>query len=167
MRKTGESKPLPTITEAEWVVMRVLWERAPLRANEVVAALEGQSAWKPKTGHTLLRRLVAKGALTYEKTGREFLFNPLVKVADCQMAEGRSFLDRVFGKPQLAPLLAAFVAQEALTATEIEELKRILDEARPAHSSDLPMPPPAKSKFLSEMSPSLIHPWALSAAFYP
>jgi len=55
-----------------------------------------------------------------------------VKAADCQMAEGRSFLDRVFGKPQLAPLLAAFVAQEALTATEIEELKRILDEASPS-----------------------------------
>jgi len=132
MRKTKTSKPLPAITEAEWVVMRVLWESAPMTANGVVAALAGQSEWKPKTVHTLLRRLTDKGALAYEKSGREFVFTPQVEASDCQMAEGRSFLDRVFGGPQLAPMLAAFVKQEALTAREIEELKRILDGASPS-----------------------------------
>jgi BlaI family penicillinase repressor len=132
MRKKHTAKPLPAITEAEWVVMRVLWEGAPMTANAVVAALAGQSEWKPKTVHTLLRRLADKGALAFEKSGREFVFTPQVEAGDCQMAEGRSFLDRVFGGPQLAPMLAAFVRQEALTAREIEELKRILDEASPS-----------------------------------
>jgi BlaI family transcriptional regulator, penicillinase repressor len=122
---------IPSITEAEWTVMRILWEQAPLTANEVVAALSGQTEWKPKTIHTLLRRLTDKGALSYEKAGREFLFTPLVKAGDCQLAEGRSFLDRVFGAPHLAPMLAAFVKEEALTPGEIEELKRILEEASP------------------------------------
>ena len=132
MRKNHSDKALPAITEAEWVVMRVLWESAPMTANAVVAALAGQSEWKPKTVHTLLRRLADKGALAYEKSDREFVFSPQVEASDCQMAEGRSFLDRVFGGPQLAPMLAAFVQQEALTAREIEELKCILDGASPS-----------------------------------
>ncbi|MDB6070140.1 MAG: transcriptional regulator [Verrucomicrobiales bacterium] len=129
MRKKTSAKPLPAITEAEWIVMRVLWESAPMTANAVVAALEGQSDWKPKTIHTLLRRLADKGALSYEKEGREFVFTPQVEAADCQLAEGRTFLDRIFGAPSLAPMLTAFVEREALSAKEIEELKRILNEA--------------------------------------
>ncbi len=129
MRKKSSAPPPPAITEAEWIVMRVLWEKAPMTANAVVAALAGRMEWKPKTIHTLLRRLTDKGALAYEKVGREFVFTPQVRAGDCQMAEGRSFLDRVFGEPRLAPMLAAFVEQEALSAGEIQELKRILDEA--------------------------------------
>ena len=79
MRKKHTAKPLPAITEAEWVVMRVLWEGAPMTANAVVAALAGQSEWKPKTVHTLLRRLADKGALAFEKSGREFVFTPQVE----------------------------------------------------------------------------------------
>ena len=116
---------LPSITDAEWTVMRVLWERGTATANEVVQALSGVADWKPKTIHTLLRRLTDKGALGHEKTGREFVFRPLVAERDCQLAESRSFLDRVFGG-EVAPMVAAFVEQESLTADEIAELRRIL-----------------------------------------
>ena len=131
MSKKSPVPVLPSITEAEWIVMRVLWEGAPMTANAVVAALDGHSEWKPKTIHTLLRRLSDKGAIAYQKAGREFVFSPQVDASDCQLAEGRSFLDRVFGSTQLAPMLAAFVEREALSAKEIAELKRILEEASP------------------------------------
>ena len=49
----------------------MLWASSPRTANQVVAALEGVTEWKPKTIHTLLRRLVGKGALAFEKEGRE------------------------------------------------------------------------------------------------
>lgn len=124
-KKKSAAAPLPSITEAEWTVMRILWERGAATANEVVLALEGAMHWKPKTIHTLLRRLTDKGALDYEKTGREFVFRPLVTERDCQLAESRSFLDRVFGGA-VAPMVAAFVEQEKLTPEEIKELKRIL-----------------------------------------
>lgn len=105
--------------------MRAVWERGTATANDVVQALEGTMHWKPKTIHTLLRRLTDKGALDYEKNGREFIFRPLVTERDCQLAESRSFLDRVFGGA-VAPMVAAFVEQEKLTPEEITELKRIL-----------------------------------------
>jgi BlaI family penicillinase repressor len=78
---------------------------------------------------TLLRRLVDKGALGYEKRGREFVFRPLVDERACQVAESRSFLSRVFGG-EMAPFLAAFVEREELSKSDIERLKRILEGER-------------------------------------
>ena len=105
--------------------MRVLWARGSLRTNEVVEAL-GDCGWKPKTIHTLLARLVRKGALQREKQGREYLFHPRVEAQDCEHAVVQSFLGRFFGG-ELAPFLTRFVEREKLSRTEIAELKRILD----------------------------------------
>ena len=115
----------PQISEAEWVVMKVLWERAPLTTSEVVEALE-EVHWKPKTIHTLLSRLVKKGALGFTKSGREYQFQPRVQAAACEQAAARSFLDRFF-EGDLAPFLARFVERERLKPAEIERLKRILE----------------------------------------
>lgn len=106
--------------------MKVLWQKAPLTANEVVGTLEGNSHWKPKTIHTLLSRLVRKGALEFERKGREYLFRPLVAEETCEHAVSRTFLSRFFGG-EIAPFLARFVEKEKLKPLEIEELKRILD----------------------------------------
>ena len=121
---------LPQISAAEWIVMKVVWDKSPLTTNEVVDALDGQIDWKPKTIHTLLRRLVKKGALAFAKQGREYLFRPLVDAQHCRHAASRSFLHRLFDG-ELAPFLAAFLEHERLTRAEIEELKRILDEKKP------------------------------------
>jgi BlaI family transcriptional regulator, penicillinase repressor len=121
-----EGKLLPQISDAEWTVMRVIWERSPVTANEVVAVLGPTTEWKPKTIHTLLRRLVQKGALTFEKKGREFSFRPLVPESACVREASRSFLRRFFDG-ELAPFLSCFLEQENLSDKEIAELKRILD----------------------------------------
>jgi BlaI family penicillinase repressor len=118
---------LPRISEAEWQVMRVLWARHPLTANQVVGALSDATDWKPKTIKTLLRRLVDKGALEYTQHGRAYLYHPAVKQEQCVRAERRSFVERVYGGA-LTPMLAAFLREESLSADEIAELKRILDD---------------------------------------
>jgi BlaI family penicillinase repressor len=110
--------------------MKVLWQSATATANQVVAALERTMAWKPKTIHTLLRRLVQKKALAYDKVGREFHYRPLVDAEQYTHFVSRSFLDRFFGG-QLAPFLACFLEREKLSAQEIEELRRILDQKIP------------------------------------
>ncbi|MDB6039856.1 MAG: Penicillinase repressor, partial [Verrucomicrobiales bacterium] len=46
------------ITEAEWEVMTVVWERAPVPASVVVDVLEHRKQWTLATVRTLLRRLV-------------------------------------------------------------------------------------------------------------
>jgi BlaI family penicillinase repressor len=109
--------------------MRVIWDGAPMTANQVVDALDGQADWKPKTIHTLLKRLAQKGALGFERSGREYVYHPLVDAQDCMQAASQSFLERVFDG-NMAPFLACFVEQESLSDREIDELKRILEEGR-------------------------------------
>ena len=69
-------KPLPQISEAEYEVMRIVWQNAPVSTNEIVERLEKTTSWNPKTIQTLIKRLVTKRALTYEKEGRMFVYTP-------------------------------------------------------------------------------------------
>jgi BlaI family penicillinase repressor len=117
---------VPRISEAEWVIMRALWEHGAATTNDVVAAVQPGSGWKPKTIHTLLRRLARKGALRFEKKGREYLFTPRLSADDCEYAAMRSFLGGFFGG-EFAPFLARFVEREKFSAAEIDELKEILE----------------------------------------
>ena len=125
--KSGKiTSGMPQISDAEWVVMKVVWDQTPVTANQVVSALEHTTDWKPKTIHTLLTRLVGKGALDYDKKGREHHFRPLVEARDCLHAASRSFLGRLFDG-EVAPFLACLLEKEKFTTAEIEELRRILD----------------------------------------
>ena len=73
---------LPQISEAEYEVMKVIWSKAPINTNEVTDILLQATDWSPKTIQTLLKRLVQKGAITYEKKSRVFVYTPLVVKED-------------------------------------------------------------------------------------
>jgi BlaI family transcriptional regulator, penicillinase repressor len=121
----------PRISESEWQVMKVLWARSPATANEVIEALAGSCEWNDKTIRTLLNRLVRKKALGFKENGRSYLYYPLVEEQQCAQAEGRSFMQRVYGGAMM-PMLAAFLEDAPLSPEEIANLKRILDEKREA-----------------------------------
>ncbi len=118
-------KSLPQISDSEWMIMRILWEKAPRTAQEVVSALKGKVSWSPRTIRTLLNRLLGKGALGYEQEGRLYRYYPLVDEAACVHAETRSFINRVHGGV-FTPMLAQFLTEETLTEDDIEALRRIL-----------------------------------------
>lgn len=125
-KRKVESNPVPRISEAEWRVMRVVCAQAPVTAKQVVGALSGETDWKPKTIHTLLRRLVDKGAIRFERRGREYLFHPVVEESVYAHEASRSFLSQFFDGG-LAPFLARFLEREKLSRAEIEQLRKILD----------------------------------------
>jgi BlaI family penicillinase repressor len=121
-------KTPPRISDAEWEVMRVAWDKGAVSAQEVVAALADRD-WSPNTIKTLLGRLKTKGALSHEARGKAYVYRPAVRMEDCVRQESQSFLDRVFGGAS-APLLAHFVRRAKLSPTEIDELKKILGEKK-------------------------------------
>lgn len=51
---------LPQISEAEFEVMKIVWQRAPVNTNEITECLEKTTSWSPKTIQTLIKRLVNK-----------------------------------------------------------------------------------------------------------
>ena len=120
-------KDLPKISESEWLVMRVLWAKSPLTANEVVERLTGKTKWKPKTVKTLIDRLMKKGAVKFEKEGRRYKYYPAVGRDECIATERKSFARRVYGGT-MKPMLAAFLEDAELSADDISELKEILEQ---------------------------------------
>ena len=129
-RRPRENKQAPRISDAEWAVMKAVWREQPVTARQVVDALKNQTEWKPKTIHTLLSRLVQKGAVKCDKAGREHLFRSAATEQECRLAASCSFLDKVFDG-EIAPFLACFVQRERLSRQEIDELKRILEGKAP------------------------------------
>jgi BlaI family transcriptional regulator, penicillinase repressor len=117
----------PPISDAEWLVMQVVWAKSPIPATEVIEELSPRTQWKPKTVMTLLNRLVKKGLLGFHKLGRAYQYFSLVAQADCVKAESRSFVNRVYGGA-LKPILVDFLKDADLSPEDVEELKRILDK---------------------------------------
>lgn len=115
------------ISEAESVVMDVLWRRHPLGADDVVAELADSRHWQEATIKTLLNRLLNKGAIAAEKDGRRYLYSPLLKRGDWVLEESRGLLDRLFDG-RVAPLVAHFSEQRKLTRKDIAELRKLLEE---------------------------------------
>lgn len=118
---------VPQISEAEWEVMKVLWRRSPLTAQEVIDELSGRTDWKPNTVKALLNRLLNKEALAYRAEGKTYYYSPAVSEEECRRSERRSFLQKIYNGAT-APMLIHFLQEEKLTKEEIEELKRILSE---------------------------------------
>lgn len=116
-----------TISEAEAVVMEVLWERSPLGADEVVAALASRNDWAEPTIKTLLNRLLNKGAIQATKEGRRYLYSPVLTRQVWVQQQSEGLLERVFGG-RVAPLVAHFSQRGKLSAQDIAELKRLVQE---------------------------------------
>jgi BlaI family penicillinase repressor len=115
------------ISDAEAVVMDVLWRRHPLSAEEVVAALAGRSEWAEPTVKTLLNRLLNKGALRADKEGRRYFYAPVLTREAWIAQQSEGFVDRLFGG-RVAPLVAHFSERGKLTPDDVAELKRLIED---------------------------------------
>ena len=115
-----------SISEAEYQVMKLIWDKAPVSTKEVTEILTVESSWKPKTIQTLLSRLVKKGAIGYKKEGRVFVYTPLIKEEDYVEQESSSFLNKFYDSA-LNSMVVNFLEQDKLTENDINELKKILD----------------------------------------
>ena len=121
-------KPLPQISEAEYEVMRIVWQNAPVSTNEIVERLEKTTSWNPKTIQTLIKRLVTKRALTYEKEGRMFVYTPLVAENEYVSQESSSFLNKYYNG-NISAMLSAFLDNDKLSASDIDDLRSLLDRS--------------------------------------
>ena len=114
---------IPSISDAEWEVMEVLWNTSPLQLGDIAKKLNN-SKWSTRTVQTLVRRLVQKNALGIRKeNGKIFLYYPLVSREECQNARGRTFINKFFDG-SVSQFLTAFYENENLTE---EDRKKLMD----------------------------------------
>ncbi|MCM3118498.1 BlaI/MecI/CopY family transcriptional regulator [Neobacillus sp. MER 74] len=118
-------KEIPQISEAEYEVMKVIWNYEPISTPEVVEKLSNKSDWKPNTIHTMLARLVKKKALHARKDGRVFIYTSLVEKHEYVEQKSKSFLQQFFGGT-LNSMILNFIENDKLSNDDISELKKIL-----------------------------------------
>lgn len=125
---------VPQISQAEYEVMKAIWNNAPISTSQVVEKLS-DSKWSPKTIQTMLLRLVKKGALANEKQGRSFVYTPLVEKEEYRLQASRRFLDRLYDGA-LGSMVLNFIRQDQLSDEEIQSLRSILDEMEDEKGAD-------------------------------
>lgn len=118
---------LPQISEAEYEVMKIVWKYSPINTNEITEKLLATSSWSAKTIQTLIKRLVNKGVLTYEKNSRVFVYTPVVKESEYISQESNSFLNRYYDG-DITAMLSAYIQNDKLSKTEIETLRALLSK---------------------------------------
>ena len=125
----AEDAPAERISDAEHAVMEALWQASPLTAADVCNHVSAERDWSLATVKTLLARLVAKQAVATQPDGRRFLYRPLIDRADYVGGESRRLVQRLFGG-RAAPLFAHLAEAEALSAQDISETERLLQELK-------------------------------------
>ena len=113
------------IGEAEYAVMEVLWQAAPLTATEVAERVPAARGWSIRTVKTMLARLLAKGILAHEEDGRRYLYRPAIAREDYVAQESGRLIDRMFGG-RVTPLVAHLAERDRLTPADIAEIEALL-----------------------------------------
>ena len=120
-------KNLPQISEAEFEVMKIVWKYAPISTRDITEKLLQTTNWSPKTIQTLIKRLVTKGALTYEKQSRMFIYTPAVKENEYIGQESNSFLNRYYDG-NITTMLSAYIENDKLSESELDTLRTLLSQ---------------------------------------
>lgn len=115
------------ISDAEWLVMNVLWKLNGGTAAEVIEQLAETTDWNHRTIRTLLRRLLEKGFVAREEQPGGSRYLPAVRRSECVRREGKSFLQRVF-RGDAASLLMHFAREAKLSSKKLDQLRELLDE---------------------------------------
>ena len=126
-------EPAPArISEAESQVMGVVWDGVEAGGEgagveQILAALGPANGWGEATVRTLIHRLIRKGALRSERRGGVVVYVPLLRRAQWVTSESQGLLDRLFGG-QLAPLVAHFTREQAVSPADLARLRRLVAE---------------------------------------
>lgn len=120
---------IPRISDSEWEIMKVIWKQNPITAEQIAVQLPDDIDWSDQTVRTFLNRLLKKKAIRFERSGRSYLYYPLVSEKDCVKAESKSFLNRVFGGAAKL-MVTNFLEEVDWSKKEIEQLQKILEEKK-------------------------------------
>ena len=113
------------ISGAESQIMEALWRKGPLTPEGVVAEVGEAHGWAPGTVKTLITRLLRKKAVEGRREEAGYFYHPLLQRASYVQSESQSLVDRLFGG-EVAPLVAHFAEHRALTARDIDHLKKLV-----------------------------------------
>ena len=114
------------LSENEWYIMQVLWEKSPSTLREICDALKESKGWTKHAITSFLKRMLEKEAISVDETGKLKNYSAVWSKEETILEETHSILDRVY-RGDLLLMVSNAVKEQKLSKEEIEELKSILN----------------------------------------
>ena len=115
----------------ELEIMNVVWDMGEATVQGVCERLHRRAAYS--TVLTMMRTLERKGMLTHRVSGRTFIYQAQVTRDRVQGSMLRDIRELLFGG-SAALMLSSMLSHEPMSAQELAELRRVLDQAGGAES---------------------------------
>lgn len=128
LTQDSPKNPSPVLTEAEWAIMKIVWEKEPCAAGTVQEALAKSRDWAYSTVKTTMDRMAKKGFLHIDKIRNLQLFISRISEIDAKRSEFRSMLKKAFDGA-LTPMMQFLVEHEGLSKKQITQLRNIAAKA--------------------------------------
>jgi len=117
------------LTEAEWDIIQVVWERQPCAAPTVQEELAARKKWSYSTVKTLMDRMVTKGLLTTERIRNLMLYCSAISRQDAQRGELMRAVKRAFGGA-FTPMMQFMLDSDTLSRKELDDLESLIRRKR-------------------------------------
>lgn len=117
------------LTEAEWDIIQVVWERQPCAAPTVQEELAARKKWSYSTVKTLMDRMVTKGLLTTERIRNLMLYRSAISRQDAQRGELMRAVKRAFGGA-FTPMMQFMLDSDTLSRKELDDLESLIRRKR-------------------------------------
>ena len=114
------------LSENEWYIMQVLWEKSSASLREIFDALKESKGWTKHAISSFLKRMQEKGAISVDESGKVKNYVAVWNKEETILEETQSIMERVY-KGDLLLMVSNAVKEQKLTKEEIEELKNMLD----------------------------------------
>lgn len=116
---------IPKIHEGEYRFCRIMWEREPVTAVELVKLCQEQFDWKKSTTYTVIKRLGERGVLKLENG----IVTSLISQEQAEAAEIDTMVESKFGG-SLPAFIAAFTKRQDLSEQDLDEVQQMIDRIR-------------------------------------
>ena len=117
------------LSENEWYIMQVLWEKSPSTLREICDALKGSKGWTKHAISSFLKRMLEKGAVEVDDSGKVKGYSAIWNKEDTILEETSSILERIY-RGDLLLMVSNAIKEQKLSSEEIEELKSLLDDMK-------------------------------------
>ena len=117
------------LTEAEWTIIKAVWDNEPCAAPAIQEKLHKETEWTYSTVRTVMDRMVIKGLLTAEKIRNLTLYRSAVTRAQAQRGELLYALKNAFNGA-LTPMVQCLLETGDLDAAELAWLEKLIKEKK-------------------------------------
>lgn len=114
------------LTDAEWKILELLWEKGPLSTMDIIRELEGSVGWAKSTVITVLNRMTSKESIYYKMDGKSKIYYPSTEREQAGLDEVQNFSKRFFGG-DLGLMICSLVKNEKLSQAELDEINKIIN----------------------------------------